>query len=376
MLILLTGCAGTVSSSEEVIDYGSGEIIISVNEELVDLTDDMVKKFFESNPSFDYTYKIVTDEEADLFIFDQKDLFSLIDTLNVIDDDYSLQIMENNTEVAYNSCLYEDKCYAFPLCFTDAYILYYDSSVLIDVSSIESIIKTAKENGKNICFDFLEPVDILAFIFSGGSYVSYNEDNTSVYLEFNEEEALSGLKTLIGLKDEDCLSDKINENTIAFIGNNQDKTTAEKLYGENLKTAVLPSYTADGISYDMVSAVSLKMLGIGKQEEQGKLLVAEQLASYLCNKDNQRTRYEELSCYPTNISLRVSLGDDNLNVLNAQMDNAYSLGNYPAEFLTLTASLGYEIKEGNYDDLSDEELLNVLKSYKIIISSLTENEEE
>lgn len=388
-----TEVAGTEATGNDTVDYGSGEIKIWVAENVVDFTKTEAEKFLASNEAFagytvvvepvgegDAANNMLTDVEggADIFGFAQDQLARLVSAgaLNPVVGDYATFVAEQNDAGAASAAVLGDMAYAFPITSDNGYFLYYDKSVITDPTSLEQIVADAEAAGKNFYFEINSGWYQPAFFFGAGCTLTYDTDANGNFVaanvDYNSEKGLVALKEIIELSKSASFQNGSScsnaTNVAAIVDGTWDAGAAKEIFGENYACAKLPSFTgSDGNTYQLGGFGGFKLLGVKPQTEAGKLQVCMQLAQYLSSADVQIARYGAVQWGPSNVTAQADASvqaDEALSALAQQLAYTIPQGQYPNDYWTLATSLGDSIIADEYDNATDDQLMEVLATFQ------------
>lgn len=380
-------------ATEETVDYGSGEIKIWVAENVVDFTKTQAETFLASNEAFsgytvvvepvgegDAANNMLTDVEggADIFGFAQDQLARLVSAgaLNPVVGDYASWVVEQNDAGAASAAVLGDMTYAFPITSDNGYFLYYDKSVITDPTSLEAIVADAEAAGKNFYFEINSGWYQPAFFFGAGCTLTYDTDANGNFVaanvDYNSEKGLVALKEIIELSKSASFQNGSSisnaTNVAAIVDGTWDASAAKEVFGDNYACAKLPSFTgSDGNTYQLGGFGGFKLLGVKPQTEAGKLQVCMQLAQYLSSAEVQIARYGAVAWGPSNVTAQADASvqaDVALSALAQQLAYTIPQGQYPNDYWTLATSLGDSIIADEYDNATDEQLMEVLATFQ------------
>lgn len=391
-----SGSAGSAGGNDggvqtEDIDYGSGTITIWVSEESGSFTKEQAETFLASRPEFsgytvtveavgegDAASNMITDVEggADIFGFAQDQLARLVtaNALMEVIGDYADFISTNNDEGAVGAATMGDAVYAFPITSDNGYFLYYDSTVISDVSTLEGIIEACEAAGKGFYMEINSGWYMPSFFFGTGCTLVYGTDNdgnfTSLDMDYATDKGVAALKKIIELSNSTAFYNGSSvsnaTNAAAIIDGTWDSGAAKELFGEGYACAKLPTFTVDGQTYQMSGFGGFKLLGVKPQTDTGKAIVCMELAKYLSSEEVQVARYNAVGWGPSNLAAQANeavQADEALAALGEQLAFTIPQGQYPNGFWDDSTALGDDIIADKYDNASDEELMAVLESF-------------
>jgi len=109
------------------------------------------------------------------------------------------------------------------------------------------------------------------------------------------------------------------------------------------------------------------MLGVKPQTDEAKLAACDALALYLTSGEVQAARFDAVGWGPSNLEAQQSEGvkaDIALSALASQLQYCIGQGQYPGEYWTLATALGDSIMADEYDEYTDEQLLEVMTTFQ------------
>ena len=253
-------------------------------------------------------------------------------------------IKANNSEAAVLGVTNSDKIYGYPVTSDNGYFLWYNKAELSDVSSLESILKTAKEKGKHVLMDVPNGWYANSFIMSpeacGTTSLSWkkNSEGKVVYdttwdsdTGVKVSEYIAGLLTpyyadgTLQIGSNDVISSGFNDGSlIAAVSGTWMEKDIQNAIGDDMAASKLPEYHIDGKAYQMASFTGTKVYGINKTRPAAEQKVAAALADLLTTKESQLTRFEVRASLPCNLEAqkdesytkKVSVGGKALNAQN------------------------------------------------------------
>ena len=110
-----------------------------------------------------------------------------------------------------------------------------------------------------------------------------------------------------------------------------------------------------------------KLLGVKPQTDDAKLAACDALAYYLASGDVQAARYDALQWGPSNLEaqkLDAIQTNAALSALAAQLSHCVGQGQYPNDYWSLATALADSVIAGEYDNYTDEQLLEVLQTFQ------------
>ena len=380
------------AATEEVKDYGTGEIKVWVAENVQTFTETKIKEFQDANPEFagytvtvepvgegDAANNMITDVAggADIFGFAQDQLARLVSAgaLSPVVGDNATFVSEQNDAGAASAATMAGTVFAYPLTSDNGYFLYYDKSVVTDPTSLDKIVADCEAAGKSFYMEINSGWYQPAFFFGTGCTLTYDTDDmgnfTACNIDYATDNGLAALKAMIALKKSPAFVNGSSLSTATNVGaivdGTWDATAAKELLGDNYACAKLPTFTANGTDYQFSGFGGFKLMGIKPQTDANKLAVCHAMAKYLSGEEVQLARYNEVAWGPSNVAAQQSEAvktDEALSALAEQLAYTIPQGQYPNDYWTLATSLGDSVIAGEYDNASDEDLKKVLEDFQ------------
>lgn len=385
------------TETEEKTDYGTGEITVWVAENVTDFTSQQIAAFQEANPQYagytvtvepvgegDAAGNMITDVEggADIYGFAQDQLARLVSAgaLSPITGDYATFVTEQNDAGAAGAATMANTVFAFPITSDNGYFLYYDKSVVTDPTSLDAIVADCEAAGKSVYFEINSGWYQPAFFFGTGCTLTYDADDsgnfTACNIDYASEKGLAALKAIINLKKSTAFVNGSSisnaANVAAIVDGTWDASAAKDIFGDNYACAKLPKFTVDGTDYQFSGFGGFKLLGVKPQTDSNKLQVCLAMAQFLSNEETQLARYDAVGWGPSNLAAQQSdavKADEALSALAEQLAYTIPQGQYPGDYWTLATSLGDSVISGDYDNYTDEQLMEVLESFQATCES-------
>lgn len=187
------------------------------------------------------------------------------------------------------------------------------------------------------------------------------------HCDYASENGVKALKAMISVAKSPAFSNASSASNATNIGAIVDgawdaKTVQEKL-GDNYAAAKLPTVAG----YQMGGFGGFKLLGVKPQTDDAKLAACDALAYYLASGDVQAARYDALQWGPSNLEaqkLDAIQTNAALSALAAQLSHCVGQGQYPNEYWSLATALADSVIAGEYDNYTDEQLLEVLQTFQ------------
>lgn len=370
-----------------------GEIKVWVAEATVEFTKAQVEAFKAANPEYanmtvtiqpvgegDAASNMLTDVEAgaDLYVFAQDQLARLVAAgalVDVLPENAEIVAAQNDAGSVAAVKLGETM-YAYPMTSDNGYFLYYDKSVVTDPSNMEAILADCEAAGKNVYFEINSGWYQTAFFFGAGCTLTYGTNDEGAIIsmdcDYASENGVKALKSMIKLAQSPIhvngSSASNATNLGAIVDGTWDAVAVQGILGENYAAVKLP--TIDG--YQLGGFGGFKMLGVKPQTDDAKLAACDALALFLSSDEVQTARFEAVGWGPSNLVAQQSeavKADIALSALAAQLANTMPQGQYPGEYWTLATALGDDILADKLDNMTDEQLMEVLVNFQATAGS-------
>ncbi len=369
-----------------------GSVTVWVAEEVVDFTNAKVEEFKAANPAYknwevtvepcgegDAAGNMITDVEAgaDIFGFAQDQLSRLVaaGAVTSITGDYQKFVADQNDAGASGAAKVGDTTYAFPLTSDNGYFLYYDKSVVSDPSTLEGVLAACEAAGKGFYMEINSGWYQPAFFFGTGCTLTYDTDSdgnfTGSNITYASPEGVAALKAMNMVAASPAFANGSSignaANVAAIVDGTWDSSAAKDLFGDNYACAKLPTFTVDGATYQMSGFGGFKLLGVKPQADADKLEFCLELAKFLSSGDVQLARYNEKGWGPSNLTAQANdavKADEALSALAEQLANTIPQGQYPGDYWSDATSLGDDVIAGNYQGMSDADLMAVLQAFQ------------
>ena len=149
----------------------------------------------------------------------------------------------------------------------------------------------------------------------------------------------------------------------AMVTGTWNAATLQGMLGENYAAVKLP--TAAG--FQLGGFGGFKLIGVKPQTDEDKLAVCDAIALYLTSGAVQQARYEAVGFGPSNLAAQQSdavKADVALSALASQLQYCIGQGQYPGDYWTLAGAMGDSVMADEYDNMTDEQLMEVLTNFK------------
>ena len=365
-----------------------GEIKVWVADAAVEFTKAQIDAFKAANAEYanmtvtvepmgegDAATAMITDVEsgADIYGFAQDQLSRLVaaGALEEVAPDNKPLVTAENDAGSVAAATLGDVMYAYPLTSDNGYFLYYDKSVVTDPNTLETIIADCEKAGKGFYMEINSGWYQTAFFFGAGCTLTYDVNNegslVACHCDYASENGVKALKAMISVAKSPAFSNASSASNATNIGAIVDgawdaKTVQEKM-GDNYAATKLPTVAG----YQMGGFGGFKLLGVKPQTDDAKLAACDALAYYLASGDVQAARYDALQWGPSNLEaqkLDAIQTNAALSALAAQLSHCVGQGQYPNDYWSLATALGDSVIAGEYDNYTDEQLLEVLQTFQ------------
>ena len=331
----------------------------------------------------------------DLYFFAQDQLARLVQAgaLAKLGEGASATVKQNNDEASLAAASVGTSIYAYPLTSDNGYFMFYDKSVIpeSDIDSMEKLIADCEAAKKYFAFEMNTSAWYLASFFFGTGCVSewqteYDKETnklnfTAVNDTFDSPEGLIAVKGMYKL-----VSSPFHLSSSSAASFDQDAAIVvtgmwavsdiQKMLGDNMGVADLPSFEVDGKEYHLGSFNGCKLMGIKPQTDTKKAAALNQLALYLTDETRQLDRFNTLQWGPSN---KAAQGNDavkaNAPLAALREQNLYSQvqGQIHGSWWDIGKVIADDVKESKG---TEEGLQAALDKYKAKIDALFGMSEE
>ena len=370
-----------------------GEIKIWVAENMVELTKTYCDKFIAENPEYanltvlieavgegDAANKMITDVEAgaDIYGFAQDQLTRLVGANALIDvapENVEIVVAQNDAGSVGAATLGET-LYAYPMTSDNGYFLYYDKSVVTDPTSMEQILKDCEAAGKNVYMEINSGWYQTAFFFGNGCTLTYDVNDAGEYVKCNvdyaSENGLKAFKAMIETAKSAAFVNGSSAGTAtnlgALVSGVWDSGAVQEALGENYAATKLPTVAG----FQLGGFGGFKLLGVKPQTDEAKLIACDALALYLTSAEVQDARFAAEGWGPSNLESQQADAVKNnpaLAALASQLVYTIGQGQYPNDYWTLATQLGDRVLADEFDNATDEELMDALTEFQATAAS-------
>ena len=380
------------------------EITVWVGEGTKEITEQMIDTYNQNNQhgiKFKATVEIVSESKAagnamstpqsaaDLFTFAQDQLARLVQSgvLASVLGSAQNAIIANNDAESVESAKIGDTIRAFPMTADNGYFMYYDKSVINadHIGSLNDIIDDIKgyTDSKGIGRRFSMNVTggwyAASFFYATGCVSEWTTNANGGFSNYNDtfnsangKVALQAMDMLfksgVLLDSEGVSAEDFNAAIPAavVVSGIWDYNIAKTALGNNFGVAPLPSFKVGETSYDMVSYLGHKFMGVKAQTDAEKLVYLQDLATYLTGKDCQEKRFDTVGWGPSNKDLQAMDKVKNSEALKALASTKTVMqGQYPTNWWSEVEALVGNVKSYGLADVD-----NYLNMYKNNLGAL------
>lgn len=253
---------------------------------------------------------------ADVFSFANDQLGILVNNsalTQITDSQYIAQI-DQQIDVARLAATYNSSYYAFPYSYENCF-LYYNKSLITDVSSMEGILSAGiADVDFNLGIDMSDSYYTTMFLYTAGVTIfgdqgndpnDVNLDNENAYKACRYIASLAGQKKLGSISKADQFASLKNGKVAAMISGPHMISQFKNALGSNFAVATLPTIKLDGKDTPLISFSGVKMYGVSRKTARDKETTKEalKLAAYLSNSTNQAKRLQDREFCPTDADL-------------------------------------------------------------------------
>ena len=307
---------------------GTYDITVWVPDAEVELRKSMIDEFNKTNEDGivfnatvqnvgegDAATQMITDVEAgaDLFNFASDQFARLVqaNALAKLGVQAAEVVKSGNDEGAVAAVTMGGEMYAYPL--TDnGFFMYYDKSVISEdaVGSMDKIIEACEAAQKYLAFDVGNGWYLASYFFGAGCVSEWSADREGHWNcndTFNSDMGLAAMKGLNKIQSSPYFLPASNANEFdngaaVVVSGLWDAGTAKAILGDNLGAAPLPSFTVDGVDYQLKPFMGYKFIGVKTQTDAIKAAALHKLAQYLTTEEAQLKRFEVLNWAPVNVN--------------------------------------------------------------------------
>ena len=393
---MLVGCGGgndadankgdANKDTEVTYDYTGVEIKVWVADAVVDFTNQQIEAWKTANPEMkdivvtveavgegDAANNMTTDVTAgaDIYTFAQDQMSRLVtaEALSPIGGDYAKAIAENNDAGAAAAAKLGDKTYAFPITSDNGYFMYYDKSIVTDVTTLDAVLAACEKAGKGFYFDVDSAWYNAAFFFADGCVAEYDvaADGTVAKANVTYDKGINAVKAMIKMCSSKAFVDgsSVGEaaNAAVVVSGTWDKESAVALFGDNYACAKLPTAEIGGKQVQLGGFGGFKLVGMKPQTDAAKQNACLSLANYLTSEEVQLARFNAVGWGPSNKNAQASdavKADPALAALAEQLGYTIPQGQYPNSYWSDIEAFCGDIKSGAMASYTDDQIQKAL----------------
>lgn len=386
LMIIPVVCGLVGCNKDGDYDY---EITVWVGEGTDTLTKQQIERFNKTNEDgvkFKATVEIVSESKAagnaistpascaDIFCFAQDQLARVVHSnlLASLNSASVKSITENCDEASIEAAKIGDTVRAFPFTKDNGYFMYYDKRVVATehVGSLEDILADCEAAGKNFSMNLTKDGGSwysAAFFYATGCRSEWTTDANGNFTNYDDNFLSDeGVVALKGLQKVLKSSRYISSAEVADLSAATPSAVvvsgiwgykaAQQALGADLGVAPLPSFTVDGESYQLVSYLGSKLMGVKPQSDPYRAAYLQKLAIYLTSEECQKERFEAVGWGPSNIEAAKQASSPALDVLLKQAKTTLQ-GQYPTNWWAKLDTMVGNAKTSESDDASLNALL-------------------
>ena len=216
-------------------------------------------------------------------------------------------IMGRNLLSSVEAATYNGALYAYPMTADNGYFLYYDKSVVSekDAGSLETLLAAADAAGKGVLMDIANGWYIASFFLGAGCSLGIDAEGRQT-CDFNNADGLvaaEGIKMFTSHPafrpgDDNVLKGGMGSSICAGVTGTWNAAAIQEALGENYAATKLPTFTVGDRVVQMGSFGGFKLVGVNSLTNFPEQ--AMDLADWLTNEENQKTRFEVREYGPSN----------------------------------------------------------------------------
>ena len=311
---------------------GTYDITVWVPDKEVDLRKAMIDEFNKTNEDGivfnatvqnvgedDAATQMITDVEAgaDLYNFASDQFARLVqaNALSKLGTQAAEIVKAGNSEAAVASATIGGDLYAYPL--TDnGFFMFYDKTVIPEdaVGSLDKIVEACEAAQKYLAFDMGSAFYLSSFFFGTGCVSEWSTDKDghwNVNDDFNSDKGLVAMKAMNKLQASPFFLSKssaaeFDADAAVVVTGMWEADAAMQILGDDLGAAPLPSFTVDGVDYQLKPFMGYKFIGVKTQTDPVKNAALHKLAQYLTSEEAQLKRFEAITWVPVNVNALAS----------------------------------------------------------------------
>ena len=282
---------------------------------------EMQARFDQAHPEYEITWvnEVVHEGDAagvvtydvtgaaDVYMFANDQLSGLVAAggLSKLGGDFETQVLVDNSQFAIDTVTHSDgSIYGFPVS-GNTWFLYYNKDVFTeeDVRSLDTMLSKGK-----VCV----PLTIgwnsgCFFLGTGGTVFGPAGNDASAGIDFGGQKGYTAAKKMLEVADHpNCVPGGMDVGMLmdgevgAVFSGSWSASELQNALGDKLGVAMLPTFEADGMTYNMTALSGTKCVGVNPYTGSvaGKQKVCTQFAAFLASQEGQLLRYEMRGVIP------------------------------------------------------------------------------
>lgn len=327
VIATMAGCGSKGNSGS-----GSSDVALKVwcaqNQVDTGIMEEQQKAFAAAHPEWNITWttEIVGDDKckdellkdvdagADVFMFASDQLLEMVDAgaIAQLGGEAEKLVQDTIADSVKPTVMSGDEVYAIPYTH-NTFFMFYDKTIMDedDITSLEKIMaKDTADNVYNFYFESAGGWKLGAYYYGAGlSVFGPNGDDLAAGCDWNSEKGVAVTNYLIDLINnpkcaydgEISVTELIADRRLGvWFDGSWNYDAYEKILGEDMGLAVIPTFNPDGNDYQMKGFYSSKAIGVNAHSKNMAAAVA--FATYLGNEENQILRFEKSAQIPANLN--------------------------------------------------------------------------
>ena len=269
----------------------------------------------ESMLQGDAGYYVMQDAQsaADVYMYASDMQYRLVQAggLMPLTGAYADQVRNDNVQVGVNSVTHTDgQLYGFPM-ENNTWFLYYDNRVFTeeDVTNLDVMLEKGRVS---LPYDNAWMAGAF-FLGCGGTLFGENGLDADAGIDFSGSNGgYMAAKKMVELAQHPNaefgaynIGGMVDGTVDAIFSGSWDAAALRDILGDALGVAMLPKFTIDGEEYQMTAMSGTMCVGVNPyaDDEEGKLDLCMEFASFLASEEGQLERYEMRGVIPTHKNL-------------------------------------------------------------------------
>ena len=326
----------------------------------------------------DAAYYVREGWHPDLYCFAQDQLAWLAQAggLSEVPSAYRGSVLVNDASIV-EAITQDSELLAYPITSDNGYFLYYDKDIITNPGNLETILYDCERAGCTFHMELTSGWYNVAFFYGAGCELYYDyADGRPIAFHGNLASAngLKALRAMIKVASwpytfvNGSSADTDDRFMGALVSGIWDTTTISEKYPQFSATK-LP--TVDG--FQMGSFGGFKLIGVKDNGDADRLALAHAFAAALSSAEAQAQRQNDVGWLASNPQAR-SQADISWSAyaLAAQQPYAVPQPQIPNGYWDIAAAFGAHVVAGDYDDMTDEQLMEVLQQYQSDLAALVQ----